>query len=218
MYIKIDDKTLKILAITESVPNKSLGTTIIEDMNITTKNPDYVVVWRESGGIKVRERTTEEKAKIDEQKFRQLKTKKLRIFEKETKSHIETSYPEIKQRSDVNDKEYWGAWLISHFPSTYTTDNLYQKFFTSAARVIEGTSDFQTEVENLKEVATFADTDEEAKYAVAIDQLLKVSVRQGWVQACKAEYAIKSAVAQQATTFDELNAVSLNLIPYPLQG
>jgi hypothetical protein len=144
------------------------------------------------------------------------KKEKIDSLVDEITNYIEDNYSPLKQRSDVADKEYWGAWLITHFPNTYTTDNLYQKFFNSAAKIIEGVSDFDTEVNSLKEVTTFADTDEETKYSIALEQLLKVAIRQGWVQSCKVEYNIKTQLVNNATTIDNLETIELNFLGYPL--
>jgi len=197
--------------------NNYQNAVIIDDSLITEDFDLYEIVNGQPQLIQGWETIKAEREAAKQQEmFNQTKQSTLLRLSNQTKNYIETYYPEIKQRSDINDKEFWGAWLIAHFPSTYTTDNLYQKFFTSATNIINGLSDFATEIANLKEVTTFADTDEETKYNIAIEQLLKVSVRQGWVQACKTEYAIKKAMVDSATTIDELNTIQLNFIEYPL--
>jgi hypothetical protein len=151
------------------------------------------------------------------EQFNELKQDKLDRLVIETTNYIENYYSGLKQRSDIADKEYWGAWLITHFSNTYTTDNLYQKFFNSAAKIIEGVSDFDTEVNNLKEVTAFIDSDKEAKYPIALEQLLKVAIRQGWVQSCKVEYKLKTQLISNATTIEDLQAIKLNFREYPLK-
>jgi hypothetical protein len=160
--------------------------------------------------------------KLTEEEFNELlqqeRIKQMReLLGNKTKSYIQRYYPELKQRSDVADKEYWSAWLVSHFPDTYTIDNLYQKFFASAAKIIEATSDLETEVSALKEVTSFADDGEEINYTIALEQLLKVALRQGWVQQCKVEYAIKSKMVNEVTTIEDVQAIELSFPEYLLK-
>jgi hypothetical protein len=189
MLLKIDNSTLQIRAISPVKPSLSKDCTIIENPDITTMNPDYIVVWRDNDMvIHAREMTDEEKAIKDAELHAIKKRKALLDLIETTKKYIEYFYPEVKQRSDVNDKEYWGSWLLYHFPSDYTLDNLYQDFYESAAAIISKKSDIKSEIANLATVTTFTDDNEKATYQYAIEQLLKVAVRQGWVQSCKAEH------------------------------
>lgn len=129
----------------------------------------------------------------------------------DTKLYIEKYYPDVKQRSDINDKEFWGAWLIAHFPSFYTSDNLYQKFFMSAAKILEGNSTFDEELRALSEIHTFDTEEYEVKYHTAITQLLKVALRQGWVQSCKLAYNLYRKQVELATNFNAMEKIRLVL-------
>jgi len=162
------------------------------------------------------------KEKRDKQKqlknLIKMKQNILKNFFNQVKNHIENHYPEIKQRSDINDKEFWGAWLITHFPDTYNLVNLYQKFFKSASNIIEGVTDIETELNNLKEITTFDSNEIKAKYSIAIEQLLKVAIRQGFVNACKFEFNTKKDIISNVDNIKDLGKVKLELPEYPLKG
>lgn len=160
--------------------------------------------------------------KLTEKEFEQVlfegyKNYKIERFSLQTTSYIEKYYSQLKQRSDVVDKEYWGAWLIAHFPSVYTTDNLYQKIFKAAASVVEGQNIFDTAIENLKELTSFPDTETQNKYYIALDQLLKVAIRQGWVQECKKTYYKYKKQIEESTSLEALDLIEINLPAYILK-
>ncbi len=137
--------------------------------------------------------------------FSELKTLKLNELQSSAKAYIEQFYPEVKQRSDMADKEYWGSWLLTQ-NSTYTADSIYKTAFQSAANILNGTSDLQTEVSN------FPTTEQPAW-----EQLIKIALRVGFVQRVKQEYWALYQQVQAATNESELNAVNIAFAtPYPL--
>ncbi len=136
--------------------------------------------------------------------FAELQKIKLQELQLSAKSHIEQFYPEVKQRSDVADKEYWGAWLLAQ-NSNYTADSIYKSAYQSALNILSGTSDLQTEVANYP-------TAEQQAW----EQLIKIALRVAFVQEVKKEYYIKKAQIEQAQSEADLNAVDMTFTtPYP---
>ncbi len=136
--------------------------------------------------------------------FAELQSLKLQELQASAKSYIERFYPEVKQRSDVADKEYWGAWLLAQ-NSTYTADSIYKSAYQSALNILSGTSDLPTEVANYP-------TAEQQAW----EQLIKIALRVAFVQEVKKEYYAKKAQIEQATTEADLNAVDMTFTtPYP---
>jgi len=116
-----------------------------------------------------------------------------------TKQYIEQYYPEIKQRSDVADKEYWGAWLLSH-NDTYTSDSIYKQAYQSALNILNGTSDLQTEVSNFPQAEQ-----------PAWEQLIKIALRVAFVQQVKEQYRQLKQQIEQATTLRELEGIRIEI-------
>ena len=136
----------------------------------------------------------------------ELKARKLQELQTATKNYIERFYPEVKQRSDVADKEYWGAWLLAQ-NSTYTADSIYKSAYQSALNILSGSgaSDLQTELSRYPQG--------EQK---AWEELIKLALRVAFVQEVKKEYYAKKAQIEQATTEADLNAVDMTFTtPYP---
>ena len=123
-----------------------------------------------------------------------------------TKDYIEKFYPEVKQRSDVADKEYWGAWLLAQNP-TYTADSIYRSAYQSALNIINGTSDLQTEVSKYPQAEQRA-----------WEQLIKIALRVSFVQRVKEEYYAKKAQIEQAQSEADLEAVDMTFTTPYLQG
>ncbi len=133
-----------------------------------------------------------------------LKSEKIAQLQEAAKQYIEQFYPEVKQRSDNADKEYWGAWLLAQ-NSTYTADSIYKSAYQSALNILNGTSDLPTEVSNYP-------TAEEQAW----EQLIKIALRVAFVQEVKKEYYAKKAQIEQATSEADLNAVDMTFTtPYP---
>ena len=136
--------------------------------------------------------------------FAELKKLKLSELQSLAKSYIERFYPEVKQRSDVADKEYWGTWLLSQ-NSGYTADSIYKSTYQSALNILNGASDLQTEV------ASYPTAEQQAW-----EQLIKIALRVAFVQEVKKEYYAKKAQIEQATSEADLNAVDMTFTtPYP---
>ena len=136
--------------------------------------------------------------------FTELKTFKFQELQAGATSYIQRFYPEVKQRSDVADKEYWGAWLVAQ-NSTYTADSIYKSAYQSALNILNGASDLPTEVANYP-------TAEQQAW----EQLIKIALRVAFVQEVKKEYYAKKAQIEQATSEADLNAVDMTFTtPYP---
>ncbi len=136
--------------------------------------------------------------------FAELQTLKLQELRQSAKSYIERFYPEVKQRSDVADKEYWGAWLLAQ-NSTYTADSIYRSAYESALNTINGASDLQTELSRYPQG--------EQK---AWEELIKLALRVAFVQEVKKEYYAKKAQIEQAQSEADLEAVDMTFTtPYP---
>jgi len=145
-----------------------------------------------------------------------------------TKSHIESQYPEIKQRSDVADKEYYGSWLVTNVADAngnpaYTSDQIYRQAFTYGAQIWYGSktlsqilSDIQTnELPNLQPAGTYGGTRQawEQEFLFAWEQLIKIAVRVAFVQACKNAYRQTKAQIDQAQSLQELDLIQFPNLP-----
>jgi hypothetical protein len=101
-------------------------------------------------------------------------TERKRILAQLTMNFIYRYYPEWKQKSDNAD------WLLyTTRISTYSSlsiDEIGRYIYQSVARILEGQSDFQTELDNLCQVYD---------YKEGWEQLLKVGIRVGWVNMIK---------------------------------
>ena len=188
-----------------------------EDINLSEDIDLYEIIDGKPQLIDGWEKIKEERIKQKQKELFKITQKEtLKRLQNQTKSYIEKYYPEIKQRSDVNDKEFWGSWLIYHFPDVHNSDSLYKKLFEASAKILEKQSNFQTELNNLQEITEFENEEIEFKYKIALEQLLKVALRQGWVQECKTEFSIKKSLVKKATTIEELENIKLNFKEYPL--
>ena len=195
MYVKVNKSTLKVVAITpeKEALKKTKDSTIVYNPNVTTTNINYVYAVRnKDGSVSVYEKITEEKVKTDQQIFLQKKKIHLENLSNLIKNYIERFYPEVKQRSDMADKEYCGSILLN-LNTTYTTDQIYKDCANYASQILAGTSDLQTIV------SSFPAT--EQPYW---EQLIKVAVRIGWVNQVKQVYRRLRLRIEQATDISQL--------------
>jgi len=135
--------------------------------------------------------------KTDEEILNELKQQKLQQLIFATTSYIEQYYPEVKQRSDISDKEYWGSWLLARNPN-YTTDKIYASVYQSVARILAGQSTLENELQNYPETER-----------IAWEQLIKVGLRVAFVQVVKQEYHQLAQAIQNAQTKEELEAIQI---------
>jgi len=195
MFVKIDKETLRILAVSPKRPRASLNTEIIETNNIKTINPLYIRVFRDGNSFVVEELSDEEKRLVDERERKKRLDDTIKLLSSITKRYIESYYPEVKQRSDVADKEYHGAALLLINPS-YTSDEIYKKCGMYANRLL----DKQTTLDEI--LNTFSEV--ERKHW---EQLIKIAVRVAWVQRVKDVYrqAKKKILAGEFVDVARLN-------------
>ncbi|NPA64846.1 MAG: hypothetical protein GXO16_07715 [Epsilonproteobacteria bacterium] len=95
-----------------------------------------------------------------------------------TEAYIYNFYPQVKQASDIADKNYYEMLLKAKGAT-----NLEADIVARAERFFGGES-----LESI--ISDVADTEKEA-----YEQLLKVAIRVKWVQDCKAE--LKAAIAEE---------------------
>jgi len=106
-------------------------------------------------------------------------TERERILSQYTMSFIHRYYPEWKQRSDEADWKFHTTRLVTYSKGSLTIDKIGQLIYKSSAKILEGESDFNTELENLCKVFDLRES-----WA----QLLKVGIRTGWVNIIKQMY------------------------------
>jgi len=135
--------------------------------------------------------------KTDEEVLNELKKIKLKELEEKTKTYIEQYYPEIKQRSDISDKEYWSSWLMARNQS-YTAQQIYFLVFQSVAKILSGQTTLNAELQNYPEAER-----------VAWEQLIKVGLRIAFVQAVKQEYHQLAQAIKNARTKEELERLQI---------
>jgi len=130
-------------------------------------------------------------------KFDELKQRKLAELIARTRAYIEQYYPEVKQRSDVSDKEYWSSWLMARNQS-YTAQQIYFLVFQSVAKILSGQTTLNAELQNYPETER-----------VAWEQLIKVGLRIAFVQAVKQEYHQLAQAIKNARTKEELERLQI---------
>lgn len=214
MYVVVDKKTLKPRAIYKTDPGYTRrDIDILYDPNLTVTDVELVTVLLQNGQYVIQTKT------ID-----QYKTEKIKEVQNRFRMYIERFYPEIKQRSDLADKEYFGSWLVTNVADAngspaYTTDILYQRAFTYGQQIWFGSktltqilSDLQTnELPNLQPTGTYGGTRQawEQEFLFAWGQLIKIAVRVAFVQACKNRYRLVKTQIQQAQTVQDLRNIQI---------
>ncbi len=117
-----------------------------------------------------------------------------------TRDHIYQYYPDIKQKSDLSDKEYFEIYMKLHNIDELT----FRQAIAQAVQNIYNTSDFATELSNLQTNFPAPATANPDEWNFAIEQLLKVAVRVSFVQKCKQVYYVHKQQIQNTTTEAEL--------------
>lgn len=221
MYVVVDKKTLKPRAIYETDPEyKRRDTDIIYEPNLTVTDIELITVELQNGQYVIKTKTLNE-----------YKTEKIKEVQNRFKIHIERFYPEIKQRSDIADKEYYGSWLISNVEDVngnpaYTTDILYQRAFVYGQQIWLGSknlsqilSDLQTnELPNLQPTGIYGGTRTawEQEFLFAWEQLIKIAVRVAFVQACKNIYRRIRTKIEQAQTVQDIRDIKAQPLNMPV--
>jgi len=103
-------------------------------------------------------------------------TERESILSQLTTSFIHRYYPEWKQRSDNTDWKLHTTRLVTYSEGKLTTDQIGKLIYISSAKILEGKSDFKTELDNLCQ---------EFNLRESWEQLLKVGIRTGWVNIIK---------------------------------
>jgi len=162
--------------------------------------------------------------KTEREKLSEEKIRKKQDIESIIKAYIEQTYPEIKQRSDVADKEFYGSWLITNVIDVngnpaYTTDSLYKKAFIYGQQIWFGSKTLTqilqelqaNELSNLNPAGTYGGTRQswEKEFLFAWEQLIKISVRVAFVQACKVIYRRLKTQIEQAQSLQELDKIQI---------
>ncbi len=204
MFFVVDKDTLTIRAILRNKPQISNNLVVI-DLDTVDTDPDHFKVLKKGDNITVQELTTTEKSQVDNLKLLQAKQNLLRHLSNITRKYIEKYYPEVKQRSDIADKEYCGSVLLT-LNSVYTTDQIYKDCANYASQILAGTGDLQTIVSSLPTV--------EQPYW---EQLIKVAVRVGWVNQVKQIYRQLKSQIEQAIDYSQFPQLPTDIDMVDLQ-
>jgi len=127
-----------------------------------------------------------------------------------TKNHIERFYPDIKQKSDLSDKEYFETYMKIH-----NTDEIAfrQAIAQAVQNIYNNASDFATELANLQANFPAPATTDIQTWNLAIEQLFKIAIRVYFVQMCKNIYRQYKQQIESAT--DETQLPDLSTIEFP---
>jgi len=135
----------------------------------------------------------------------ELKQRKLQELTFATTSYIEQYYPEIKQRSDMADKEYFVSYLLAA-NSSYTSDEIYRKVVASAYRIFTNQATLDQELQLYPQ---------EERYAW--EQLMKIALRVQFIQAVKQEFHNYKQMIETAKSKKGLSAITFEFnTKYPL--
>ena len=147
------------------------------------------------------------RVKTYEEKLIELKNKKINELAEITKNYIYRYYPDVKQKSDLNDKEFHTTLLITKM--NYTADYIAKQVYESAARILSNQSTLQTEISRLStdengNIITIEWNNQTIPISWSWEQLIKVAIRQGWVQNVKLVY---NNLKQQILSFNTIEEV-----------
>ena len=135
----------------------------------------------------------------------ELKQQKIQKLQNITTNYIFQYYSDIKQKSDLSDKEYFETYMKIH-----NIDEIAfrQAIAQSIQNIYNNTSDFATELSNLQTNFPAPATTTQQEWSFAIEQLFKVAIRVTFVQKCKQVYYQYKQQIQNATTEAELPDLS----------
>jgi len=136
--------------------------------------------------------------KSEQELLTERKSEILTTLQMLAKEYIEQHYPEIKQRSDLADKEYYTAYLLA-INQNYSIEDLY-------AQILRHVLDISSGKTTLAEIVTSYPEEER----IAWEQLIKIALRIQFVQSVKAEYRRLVNQMEQAKTLAELENIDLS--------
>ena len=128
--------------------------------------------------------------------------------------HIEARYSEIKQRSDLSDKEYFETYMKAF----NIDEQLFRReLMSSVIAIYNNQSNFQTELQRLQTLFPPPIQADVVLWNKAIEQLLKVAIRVEFVQRNKQVYYQILQQIQNATTESELpDLTNIPFVELPL--
>jgi len=135
-----------------------------------------------------------------------------------TTSYILQHYPDIKQKSDLADKEFYTTLLINKL--SLTANEIANRVYNASANILSGISTLQDEVEKLSKdkdgnEITFDWNGQTVSTKLPWEQLIKVGVRTGWVQLVKQKYYEIKRQIEDMSSLKELEKFNLGDIEFP---
>jgi len=130
-------------------------------------------------------------------------------------NYILSFYPLQKQQYDLTKKDFWVSWLLVR-RNDLTVDKIGQIAYDDAAKILSGQSTFQ------EIVATYPSTiytwnGMQVPESLAWEEILKVSVRIGWIKICTTQLDLIEKQIMQATSLDKFRNLDITqkLPPWP---
>lgn len=178
MFIKYHKDTLNIKSITTERPREEVNYVIVDKPEITTTVVDYIKIYKDynTGEVVVTELTAEEKDALNRRKFETSRLGLLNRLDIETQRYIESKYPDVKQRSDVLDSQYYKLAILST-DTTVTESGLNAEIVAKGNEIVDG-------VTTLTDYLATKPAEQQKYY----EQLMKAVIRGIWVQRVKDEY------------------------------
>lgn len=136
--------------------------------------------------------------KTEEEYLAEKKQELLKVLTTSTEVYITTYYPELKQRSDLVDQLTNGSLLLMA-RQDYTSDYIYRQSATAVFLVMDQNVP-------LSQVLLQYPEDERLRW----EQIIKASIRQGFLYRVKWEYWNKKDAINNATTLEELYAIDVH--------
>jgi hypothetical protein len=167
------NNTLCCALLPEAVPEG------VKALELDVENPSDIIL--DNGVIRV---------KTDAEKLAEAKQKAINNLYQKATAYILQNYSDVKQRSDVSDKENGESYLVYKGIDT----NAVRKDITS---LILSTSDFQSALDTLNKKYN---TSNDQMTAYWLSQILKIAYRQYFVFQVKQECASYIQQIQQATS------------------
>jgi len=135
--------------------------------------------------------------KSDSEVLQELKQQKIAEASQLAKEYILQHYPDDKQKSDLADREYYSAYLVT-VNQNYTFEEVYRIVSMLAVQVYRGQMTLDQAISQLPE--------NERK---AWEQLIKIGLRVMFVQNVKNEFANFVEQIQNAKTVEELRNIQV---------
>jgi hypothetical protein len=156
--------------------------------------------------------------KTDDEIISEKKSQLLKGLDTKTTSYITSNYSDIKQKSDLADKEFYTSLLINKL--SLTADDIANKVYNAAANILSNISTLEDEVNKLSydedgNEITFEWNGQNISAKIPWEQLIKVGVRVGWVNLVKQTYYQVKSQIETLTTLDDVNNFDLDSIQFP---